>query len=386
MTSKFKCCKNKDALYYICVSCFGVFHHSCSNRMRNIVKVSGNKIYCSSECELQGNQIISLDESSETAERLKQELHDKEKHIERLLKRAKDFENDVLEIEQRFIDEQTEYKEQLKIQKEKVYSLKNEIISTQNVNDKLTEKIDDYQNQIEKMSKQINELQKVNVEMLSSEKSTIVHDSANEIDEFSRTEKDNSDNNTDFLPVQPSLVNNISKKRRVLVIGDEFAKNGSSVLHSIISSPDITIEGIVKPGLEFSDLALSLFYHSQQYGKNDYIIIMVSTINISNLKQLNLALRHLLPLSKLTNLFIMSKRSQFDDFRVENYLLKTVNRFFIKNYNISLRFKPNVIHSKAMLRLLAKEIVEYTHHSNIVLKVIEPSQSFRFFRGQDESN
>nr|CAI5867075.1 unnamed protein product [Callosobruchus analis] len=201
------------------------------------------------------------------------------------------------------------------------------------------------------MSKQINELQKVNVEMLSSlsllerandtyeeeigrlkssEKSTIVHDSANEIDEFSRTEKDNSDNNTDSLPVQPSLVNNISKKRRVLVIGDEFAKNGSSVLHSIISSPDITIEGIVKPGLEFSDLALSLFYHSQQYGKNDYIIIMVSTINISNLKQLNLALRHLLPLSKLTNLFIMSKRSQFDDFRVENYLLKTVNRFLLK--------------------------------------------------------
>nr|CAI5819793.1 unnamed protein product [Callosobruchus analis] len=105
------------------------------------------------------------------------------------------------------------------------------------------------------MSKQINELQKVNVEMLSSlsllervndtyeeeigrlkskEKSMIVHDSVNEIDEFSKTEKDNSDNNTDFLPFQPSLVNNISKKRRVMVIGDEFAKNGSSVLHSII--------------------------------------------------------------------------------------------------------------------------------------------------------
>nr|CAI5849229.1 unnamed protein product [Callosobruchus analis] len=91
--------------------------------MRNIVKVSGNKIYCSSECELEDNKIISLDESSETAERLKQELNDKEKHIERLLKRAKDFENDVLEIEQRFIDEQSEYKEQLKIQKEKMYSL-----------------------------------------------------------------------------------------------------------------------------------------------------------------------------------------------------------------------------------------------------------------------
>nr|CAI5817554.1 unnamed protein product [Callosobruchus analis] len=39
-----------------------------------------------------------------------------------------------------------------------------------------------------------------------------------------------------------------------------------------------------------------------------------------------------------------------------------------------------------MLKLLAKEIVEYTHHSNIVLKVIEPSQSVRFFRGQGESN
>nr|CAI5864973.1 unnamed protein product [Callosobruchus analis] len=149
------------------------------------------------------------------------------------------------------------------------------------------------------MSKQINELQKVKAEMLSSlsllerandtyeeeigrlkskEKPMIVHDSVNEIDEFSRTEKDNSDNNTDFLPVQPSLVNNISKKCRVMVIGDEFAKNGSNVLHSTISSPDITIEGIVKPGLESSDLTLSLFYHSQQYGKNDYIIIMFDKV------------------------------------------------------------------------------------------------------------
>nr|CAI5826089.1 unnamed protein product [Callosobruchus analis] len=48
----------------------------------------------------------------------------------------------------------------------------------------------------------------------SKEKSRIAHDAVNEIDEFSRTEKDNSENNTDFLPVQPSLVNNISKKSK----------------------------------------------------------------------------------------------------------------------------------------------------------------------------
>ncbi|VEN58452.1 unnamed protein product [Callosobruchus maculatus] len=136
--------------------------------MENIVKISGNKIYCGPECELDGNNVINPEVSSEITEKLKQELSDKERYIERLLKKAKDFETDVLEIEQRFIDEQTEYKEQLKFSKEKLYSLKSDFIRTQKENEKLTGKIDEYQKQIEKMFTQINELQKVNVDMLSS--------------------------------------------------------------------------------------------------------------------------------------------------------------------------------------------------------------------------
>ncbi|VEN55225.1 unnamed protein product [Callosobruchus maculatus] len=386
--------------------------NGCCNRMKNIVKISGNKIYCGPECELDGNNVINSEVSSEITEKLKQELSDKERYIERLLKKAKDFETDVLEIEQRFIDEQTEYKEQLKFSKEKLYSLKSDFIRTQKENEKLTGKIDEYQKQIEKMFTQINELQKVNVDMLSSisilEKandtyeeeierlktsgnSTLVRENAIlGIDEDSRTEEDKGADFVNVLNIHPNLGHNINRKRKILVIGDEFAKNGSTVLHSIIPDSDITIEGIVKPSIEFSDLALSLFYYSQQYGKNDYIIIMLSTINISNFRQLNLALRHLLPLSRLTNLYVMSKRSHCDDFRVENHISKTVNAFFVKNTNISLRFQPNVFNTKTVLKKLAKEIVECTHRGrNIVLKVVETCQSLtanQLFRRQGISN
>ncbi|CAH1975016.1 unnamed protein product [Acanthoscelides obtectus] len=56
------------------------------------------------------------------------EIQDKEKHIIRLMKKAKDFEEDVFESEQSFIEEQNSFKDQLKNQKERMCTLQKEIV------------------------------------------------------------------------------------------------------------------------------------------------------------------------------------------------------------------------------------------------------------------
>nr|CAI5848564.1 unnamed protein product [Callosobruchus analis] len=85
MSSKFICCSKKGELYYICVSCFGVYYHSCAKRLREVLE--------------------------------------KEKYIASLQRTTKDFENDVIEIEQKFVEGQNH----LKDQKEQLYLMNTEM-------------------------------------------------------------------------------------------------------------------------------------------------------------------------------------------------------------------------------------------------------------------
>ena len=47
----FKCCKNKEINYFICVNCYGIYHKSCLTRTKKnlFTFITNNKIKC---CEV----------------------------------------------------------------------------------------------------------------------------------------------------------------------------------------------------------------------------------------------------------------------------------------------------------------------------------------------
>lgn len=129
-----------------------------------------------------------------------------------------------------------------------------------------------------------------------------------------------------------------SENRKILIIGDEYAKNCNRVLNNLINDQvSYKIQSIVKPNIEFSDLVEGLFGCALEYGSKDFVIVMFRTRNVSNQILLNRAIRTLLPISRTTNLIIVSKRDVFADQAIINYTVDNIrkkNGPLIKTYNI----------------------------------------------------
>ncbi|VEN63801.1 unnamed protein product [Callosobruchus maculatus] len=314
MSSKFACCKSKDVLYYICINCLGVYHHSCANRLRGIKKLTGNRIICCSRSETDDNNETDM-KLHEEIERLKTELVDKENFITRLQKTAKDFENDVLEIEQKFVDEQKAYKEQLKVQKEKLCIMHQDLIKSENKNTELLIRMDDYKKQLSETEKIINELRSIESEMLTSmsvlEQTNETY--AKEIDSFHRRsgagkilasqdqrEQEHLENlsslasiigneltpqgASDMVPNKTSaglaeFVTNVEvslgmsaakttntwtsvskkvlpkQKKKIVVVGDELSRNVARLLNIHLNPSEFEAKGIVKCNADFHEIS-----------------------------------------------------------------------------------------------------------------------------------
>nr|CAI5831745.1 unnamed protein product [Callosobruchus analis] len=119
--------------------------------MKCTIKLTENKIYCSPECEAKTND-SNVERQQADIKRLELEVIEKQAYIDRLQKRARDFENDVIEVEQKYIEEQHIYKAELKSNKEQMYLLRQKIIETEETNKNLTEKIEKYLSQIKQLN------------------------------------------------------------------------------------------------------------------------------------------------------------------------------------------------------------------------------------------
>nr|CAI5834535.1 unnamed protein product [Callosobruchus analis] len=111
--------------------------------MKCTIKLTENKIYCSPECEAETND-SNEERQQADIKRLELEVIEKQAYIDRLQKRARDFENDVIVVKQKYIEEQHIYKAELKNNKEQMYLLRQKIIETEETNKNLTEKIEKY--------------------------------------------------------------------------------------------------------------------------------------------------------------------------------------------------------------------------------------------------
>nr|CAH7736671.1 unnamed protein product [Callosobruchus chinensis] len=204
-----------------------------------------------------------------------------------------DFEDEVMEAEASHIEE-------IKNQKDTISRLRTELLNLNNTNKELQSKISSHIENTEKLSLQMKELEEINSNMcctiqLLEEENRV---SAQEIKRLEDKQDGRSrvEGNEEIIEISgkyttadvtcddaPTLADrlripsnigsityttesgsgttNTQKLTRILTVGDELARNSSAILNSYVSS-DVTVEGIVKPGVEFCDLVIPLFHQS----------------------------------------------------------------------------------------------------------------------------
>nr|CAI5863755.1 unnamed protein product [Callosobruchus analis] len=96
-----------------------------------------------------------------------------------------------------------------------------------------------------------------------------------------------------------------SCRRKILIFGDEYARNFRKVLELYTDKSIFSVESYVRPNVEFLQSTRDIFVNTVTYGKYDFVIFMVSTRNIDNSYSLTKGLNNLLPLSRTTNLMLL---------------------------------------------------------------------------------
>ncbi|CAH2012761.1 unnamed protein product [Acanthoscelides obtectus] len=131
--------------------------------------------------------------------------------------------------------------------------------------------------------------------------------------------------------------NSAKTSKKLLIVGDQLARNCARVLHNSMKSIGYIVEGIVKPNTEAANITSNIFTQTMDHGQSDYVIIVFSTKNISNHKTLNSFLRNVLPLGKFTNLVILLKSEPVDE-ALAVLLENKITSYIKNNPNCSVKF------------------------------------------------
>lgn len=350
----FGCCRTKTIpSYFICENCLKVFHKACVLRQKNNFKFKKDYIIICCEKPRKMEEEISLLE--QTIEELTDEAQAKNIYIEK----QKTERNLIMQ-------------EALQTEKEL-----NELISKQ---EKMIQELQIHTKELEEL---INSMKK-------KPDSTTIGVQTNRVkisSQNTQTTKPLNENNTVHTQteINEEIIDRITMenkkekhtaKRKILIIGDETAKNISTVLNK--QTYNFTLEGIVMPNVDFSILSRLISNYTSNYGENDFVICLFNTSNISNHLSLNNALRSLLSLGRITNILMLSRRTHFGDDRIENYINQKIRKFSIKyRNNVSIKFTPNIKNFKHKIDVVKNYISAVLNVKNrrIVLKSIQIEQT-----------
>lgn len=405
----FKCCKTRSASYYVCKNCLQIFHKSCLSRMSKgkFQHFADNVIIC---CAIEEND--SQKEKSyleETILGLEEDNALKEKHIVTLknnhsvlLQDAMETENDLRNT---IITKDTEI-ENLRNELEKVsetlrsfdrkemcsascQTLLNTTKSVQTMtNDLPTSTGNDNQKplgtpdlrSIISSSSTGNDRDHHEVQM---EKRGTLSSLANQSTPYIDISSDDQ-----FLELSPEseptnrseqhetqnarILGEADSKCKLLIIGDEYGEKFAKILDLVMDTSNLNIDEVIKPNTELSDITKDLFSKVLNYDSNDFVIVMFNTKNISNNMNLKFALKNLLPLSKITNIIIMSELNHNLDQIIINTFIKKIRSFKRSNRISSIDFYVDnrCRGSKYKLVKEIESLLKQPRISNIVLKSV----------------
>nr|CAI5848150.1 unnamed protein product [Callosobruchus analis] len=245
--------------------------------------------------------------------------------MDRLQKRAKDFEND-----QKYIEEQHIYKTELKNNKEQISDKR--YIRQGNGADTC-----DATTEFEDLLK--------TEECVRRHSATEVHPVIEPIEPSSSSVAKNAPtignlSTTSFEAGPEVPTNTIQRKRKVIIYGDEYARNFRKSLDLYMDN-SFQVDAFVKPNTEFSALTKNLFQQVVSLQKDDYFIVMISIKNISNRRSLEKGLSNLIPVSKFTNLIFLCSKNEMGDEILINKINAKINIYKKFNVNCSIYFGCN---------------------------------------------
>lgn len=317
--------------------------------------------------------------------KLKKDIERREEHYNKERKIRRDLEDEALEMEQRFLKEI------------KILTERNNIV-TESLQD-LMNKMEDMRSQLSTTSNELKRQQVDNLELLEINKQMVnsirLLESENEYMNVKLSEKNNvtstkeapeirilenlivkspdsrrRPNPTDLEKIDPSATpknddgeatvhidqtdtiteKNIEKpKNKLLIVGDETMKNLPGYLHNLVNNKYIC-EGLTMPNVELATLSKCVFNLSINYGKNDIIIFSFKTSNVSNFNSLYNSLNNILPLSKFTNLIIISKKSSKNDAKIEREILSRIFSHNKGSRNIPVNYYSNIRNIRGFTR------------------------------------
>lgn len=418
----FKCCQTKAVSYYVCVQCTNVYHKSCALRNKSKLQfIGGHKIICCTDSNDTLSSSIEEQNSflEQTINELREDSELKKKYITRLRNDNELFIREATKTEEELnaiIKDQailiTDLKQKIKelseiininnrnstrtvgiqtnqyaIQTNQAATQSTQYIDNQTNSCKHTTEFIDLFNAHQVNSTTLNEATDKETRVISTKKiyNIVNDDEIEQLDNSSHkniptndVEKQGNSTNTFNAPNDDDI--HLTQKRnetlpsKIVVIGDESAKNFSSMLQTYLDISKYSVQGFVYPNIDFLNLTKTLFDNTMQCGQNDFVIVMFNTINICNSQTLNLALRYLLPVSKYTNLVIISECSFLKDQVLSKIFRQAIIRFNKLNKNTSIRF----ISKKRQYKIyLLKNLIQYilgltgSRYTPTVLKTIK---------------
>lgn len=452
MERKFKCCK-KDFNNYVCISCYGIIHGGCLNKMKKVTELDGYKVYCSVKCEKVDNEkqlethkmyeelkrlksilVENADRSQriendydknieilqEEVLELKNDIRMREEHYRKEKIKSRDIEDEAMEMEQRCVREmktlidrnrylaeslkdvtnkmkdmdrqlllnteelskqQREYMELMQINKQMINSIRlletenetNKIVLQENLNPETSgtiPKIKILENHLLNPSVSDSNLLQLKV----PETDVTVQLGCPEAN-FGTTTDNTLTHGTNATGVRDKPAHGmevIRMQRKLLIIGDESVKDLTGYVKNLFNS-NYVIEGFVMPNIELETLSKLLFNYIVNYDENDLIICSFKTSNISNHKSLFSFLKNILPITKFSNLILISQRSQLGDKRIEKTIYNKVLYYnkVIRNRNVN--YFSNVYNLRGFINKTLISLIPRTIQNGIntiVLKSI----------------
>lgn len=418
----FKCCKTRSASYYVCKNCLQIFHKSCLSRMPKgkFQHFADNVINC---CTKEEND-VQKEKSylEETILGLEEDNSLKDKHIETLKNNHSVLLQDAMETENELrntiINKDTEI-ENLRKELEKVLATlrsfddKEMCSASCQTLQQTTKSVQTMTNDLPKFTDNDNQKPLGTPDLRSTNSSSptgkdrdhheaqmeergtlmsLVNQSIPYIDissddQFLVLSQESEPSSRSGLHETQNvrMLEGNDSKCKLFIIGDEYGEKFAKILDLVMDTSNLNIDEVIKPNTELSDITKDLFSKVLNYGSNDFVITMFNTKNISNNMTLKFALKNLLPLSKFTNLIILSELNQNLDQIIVNTFHKRIRSFKWSNRNSSIDFyvDDRCRGSKYKLVKEIESVLKQPRISNIVLKsvnIVSDINEYSFFR------
>lgn len=338
MQRHFKCCKHREFLNYCCIECCSIFHPSCLERLPQVVRLNGYKIFCSEDCQNKASDLDNKWKSfKEEIEALQKELYQKDRYIERLKSDTGMYTEVVLDAEkilsvklENLNKKNTSLEAELKVYKNNEKEIKSRLTFLNEANVNLEEKIRELIDLKTGLTVSLETLEKENVEyfkeirdlcqnlakfsgagkeveelrrtaecvltsigVLGSEKHQYGYETNTLQDEIDRTdlhvtgtsERIQRATEVEQLPIDrpnddllPSTQDNreTNKIKKMLILCDEAGRGLRKALHESFKK-DYQVQCIIKPGASYIEVVTNIEQFVKHYNKNDCVIILAGS-------------------------------------------------------------------------------------------------------------